>query len=307
MQRACAVVRLTRVSTQMEERGEDPQPVEFPDVWPAVQRAQKSFVREQAVRLCRRGLQKLVLATQERRTAHRMLKSASRVCAAAALADTTATGQRFRRQSAERRRAGGSWKRRAGVAPPLLVRQLRDEPCAATHASPVAINEQAAPSSAHMSWWRAASLSCSRQSQQRRWSGRSLAAARASLRCGRPRKTYCGQWWFALAHLQALLPSCFCDHRTASPLGSGPRRLGSLQGTSRQRGSCPISPMRGFLRRTSTTSKFMRGLAPWKATDTHSSKRCDGGMHFFSRFPSFPCCFRLRRLTTMPPKQPPAT
>ena len=68
---------LTRWLAQMEERGEEPLPVEFPDVWPAVQRAQKSFVREQAVRMCRRGLQILVMATQDRRTAHRLLKSAS--------------------------------------------------------------------------------------------------------------------------------------------------------------------------------------------------------------------------------------
>ena len=50
--------------------------MEFPELWPAVQRAQKSFIREQAVRLCRRGLQMLVLATQEQRTARRLLKSA---------------------------------------------------------------------------------------------------------------------------------------------------------------------------------------------------------------------------------------
>ena len=107
---------------QVEERGEDPQPVEFPDVWPAVQRAQKSFVREQAVRLCRRGLQTLVVDTQERRTAHRMLKSASRACVTSALADSAAACQRSRRQFAGRHRASGSWKRRGGLAPPLLVR-----------------------------------------------------------------------------------------------------------------------------------------------------------------------------------------
>ena len=96
--------------------------MEFPDVWPAVQRAQKSFLREQAVRLCRRGLQKLVLATQERRTAHRMLKSASCACVPKALADSTTACQRSRRRFAGRRRAGGSSKQRAGLALPPLVR-----------------------------------------------------------------------------------------------------------------------------------------------------------------------------------------
>ena len=113
---------LIHIPTPVQERGEDPQPVEFPDVWPAVQRAQKSFVREQAVRLCRRGLQKLVVATQERRTAHRMLKSASHTCVTTALADSAAACQRSRRQFAGRHRAGGSWKRRGGLAPLLLVR-----------------------------------------------------------------------------------------------------------------------------------------------------------------------------------------
>jgi len=75
--RSWASAMLTRRrSTQLEDRGIEPLPVEFPDVRPAVQRAQKAFLREQAVRLCRRGLQQLVKLTQERRTAHQILKSA---------------------------------------------------------------------------------------------------------------------------------------------------------------------------------------------------------------------------------------
>lgn len=60
----------------MEERGEDPGPVAFPDVWPAVERAQKSVARDLAVQLCRRGLERLVVATQPPRTAAKLLKGA---------------------------------------------------------------------------------------------------------------------------------------------------------------------------------------------------------------------------------------
>jgi hypothetical protein len=62
---------------QMEERGEEPPPVAFPDVWPAVQRAQKSVTRDLAVQLCRRALERLVVATQPPRTAAKLLKGAS--------------------------------------------------------------------------------------------------------------------------------------------------------------------------------------------------------------------------------------
>ena len=67
----------TRRLAQLEEQGEEPQPVVFPDKGPALERAGKSFVRGLAVRVCRRGLQVFVLATQDPRTAKQLLKRAS--------------------------------------------------------------------------------------------------------------------------------------------------------------------------------------------------------------------------------------
>ncbi len=60
----------------MEERGEQPPPVPFPDVWPAINRARLSIARDLSVQICRRTLEHVVSVTQPARTAAKLLKGA---------------------------------------------------------------------------------------------------------------------------------------------------------------------------------------------------------------------------------------
>ena len=60
----------------MEERGEEPPPVPFPDVWPAIQRVRASVARDLSVQVARRALERAVIVTQPARTAAKLLKGA---------------------------------------------------------------------------------------------------------------------------------------------------------------------------------------------------------------------------------------
>ena len=61
---------------QMENRGEQPPPVPFPDLEPVRKRAQASMARDLSVQLCRRSLEHVLYATQPPRTAAKLLKGA---------------------------------------------------------------------------------------------------------------------------------------------------------------------------------------------------------------------------------------
>jgi hypothetical protein len=87
----------------MEERGEEAPPVAFPDAWPAVQRAQKSVARDLAVQLCRRALERLVVATQPARTAAKLLKGALRAMLAQSRRSSSSACRRLRPRVHRRR------------------------------------------------------------------------------------------------------------------------------------------------------------------------------------------------------------
>ena len=61
---------------QLENRGEQPPPVPFPDLEPVRKRAQASMARDLSVQLCRRTLEHVLFVTQPPRTAAKLLKGA---------------------------------------------------------------------------------------------------------------------------------------------------------------------------------------------------------------------------------------